>query len=187
MTVLKWVLAGALGYVALAGVLLWLDGAVCFAFVVGGFLLFSPTVTTATVLLVLHKLRRFLDHTDTHPASVRGRVPTVAAGTVVIWTLTLLVGGPLSAPLVLLCSPLVFLPFGVLAATGHPARWLFPPVVALGVLVAAVLFSQQVGLLVVSPAMLTVAMVGSRLLGLPLFLLGRDLAEETGPAAASQV
>jgi hypothetical protein len=110
-----------------------------------------------------------------------GNVPRIAAVTVLAWTLALVVGAPSSALLVLVSGPLIFLPFGVLAGVRHPTRFLFPLVAALGPVVAALPFVPRVGVVFVSPAMLAAVAIGTALLGVPLFAIGR----RTGRAAGS--
>lgn len=174
-TVLTGLVVGSIGYVGLVGLLSWLDSSLLWLALVFGLFLLGPVVLTGTVLVVLAKLPAFFEQTTVTLDERRGQISTLAAATVAVWTLLLVVGGPLSAPLVLLCSPLTFLPFGILAGANHRARWLLPPVAALGALVAAVPFAQQSGLRFVSPGVLALALVASGLLGASLFVLGCDL------------
>jgi hypothetical protein len=174
-TVLRGLLVGSLAYIVLVGLLSVLWRSLLWLPLVLGALLAGPVVLTGTTLLVLSKLPAVVEQTPVNPGDHRRSVSTLAAAAVAVWTLVLVIGGPLSAPLVLLCSPLAFLPFGVLAGTNHLARWLLPPVTALGALVASVPFAQQSGLLFVSPGVLALALVVSGLLGASLFVLGCDL------------
>ncbi|WP_267642961.1 hypothetical protein [Haloarchaeobius amylolyticus] len=111
------------------------------------------------------------------------RLPTVAAVAAVGWPLVLVLGAPASAVLVLLLGPLAFLAYGVLAGAGHPARWLFPPVAALGAGVAALPLVPRVGVVFVTPGLFGVVLVGGALLGVPLFVLGRRLGREASAPA----
>lgn len=97
----------------------------------------------------------------------------IAAATIAVWTLALIVGARWSAPLVLVLGPLLFLPFGVLAGAGHRARFLFPFVAALGAVAAALPFVPQSGVVFVTPAMLLLLLGGTALLGVPLFAIGQ--------------
>jgi hypothetical protein len=179
--VLGGLVAGSIGYVGLLGLLSWLGSSLLWLPLVLGVLLLGPVVLTGTVLVVLANLPAFFEQTAVTLDERRGKISTLAAATVAVWTLVLVIGGPLSAPLVLLCSPLAFLPFGILAGANHWARWLLPPVTALGALVAAVPFAQQSGLRFVSPGVLTLALTVSGLLGAFLFVLGCDLTGLSEP------
>lgn len=104
---------------------------------------------------------------------------------VVGWTLTLAVGVPESALLVFVLGPLVFVPFGVLAAVKHWARVLFPATAALAPVVAALPFVPRVGVVFVTPAMLALLQAGTALLGIPLFAIGRRLGRAQTSAGDS--
>lgn len=124
-----------------------------------------------------------IELTDSVDLDTERDVPRIAAITVVAWTLALLLGAPSSALLVLVAGPLAFLPFGVLAGAEHPARVLIPLVAALGPVVAALPFVPQVGLVFVSPTMLAGLVLGTALLGVPLFALGHQMGRDSAVAA----
>ena len=158
-------------------------GLTSFAFLVGGDNLWLPLVIvgiglapqaflTASVVL----LAGFLD-VDT------GRnLSRIATVTVLVWTLVLLLGAPSSALLVTVAGPLIFLPFGFLAGARNPARFLLPPVAALGPVVAALPFVPRVGVVFISPMMLAMVCLGTALLGIPLFTIGYRFAWDRDPS-----
>lgn len=108
-------------------------------------------------------------------------VPRIAAATVAVWTLALLVGARWGGLFVLVSGPLIFLPFGVLDAAGHRGRFLFPFVAALGAVAAALPFVPASGVVFVTPAMLLLLSVGTALLGTPLFAVGRRFGNAPSP------
>jgi hypothetical protein len=194
--VLKGLVAGGLGYAALSGLLAALsrllaslglvDGSQPVAMgntlVMVGLLLVIPAITTATTLIALDRLPALLDQTDML-AGLSGNESRLAGGAVAVWTVLLLIGGPVSIILVFVCSPLVFLPFGVLAGVDHWARWLLPPVAVGTAVTAAIPATAQVGLIFVTPMMLALAIAGWGLLGTTLFIFG---TEQTGRQSATQ-
>jgi hypothetical protein len=167
-TVLRWLGVAAGGYVAVTA-LGALVGGSDVAYVLGfvGGSLAVPTFLTVAVALL----------TDRLDVGDGQRLTTVAAVAVAAWTLLLVLAAPASAALVLTAGPLVFLPFGVLAARGHPLRGLCPVVAALGPLVAALPLVPRVGVVFVSPAMFAAVFVGSTLLGVVQFAVGWRLAQ----------
>jgi hypothetical protein len=67
----------------------------------------------------------------------------------------------------------------------HRLRLLFPLVVILSAIVAAIPFTFQVGLLFVTPAMLTVLLSWTGLLGIVLFAQGQQLATDADQSPAN--
>ncbi|WP_435360675.1 hypothetical protein [Haloarchaeobius sp. DFWS5] len=112
------------------------------------------------------------------------RTTSFAAGLVLAWAIVLPLGAPLTAPLVFVLFTLVFVPFGVLAADSHPARFLFPPVAALSPAVLALTFVPRVGVVFVSPSMFAAWSVASAALGVVLFASGRRLGSSPSRPAA---
>jgi len=173
--------AGALAHFLLSGALSLLGFELGVVLGIAGVLMTTPAVVTGATLVILDRFPRAFRKTRLG-SRLAEHASALAVGVIAVWTLVLVVGGGGTAPLFLLCTPLVFLPFGVLTGTGHPARWLFPVVVALTALVAAIPFANQAGLIFVGPSTLTLTMVGWGLLGVPLFVIGRDLTARR-PAA----
>ncbi|SFR93602.1 hypothetical protein SAMN05216559_1331 [Halomicrobium zhouii] len=161
--------AGLYAVVAVGGGVV--DADFAFVLAVVGVLLVPQVFLTAAVLLAAGRTNGV-----SPPIGERSAGVTVAA-----WTLVLVLGAPFSNVLALLASPLVFLPFGVLAGADHPGRLAFPAVVVLGTAAAALPFVDQVGLLLVSPEMLAGHAIVTAALGVPLFTLGRRF----GDAASS--
>ncbi|MCT9096191.1 hypothetical protein [Haloarchaeobius sp. HME9146] len=158
--------AGCLVTLGAGGALLggeW--GELAFVFALESVGLAPAAVLTAAIVTLAERV-------DPDPGP---RATTVAAIVAVGWPLVLVLGAPGSAVLVLLLGPLAFLAYGVLAGAGHPARWLFPPVAALGAVVAALPFVPRIGVVFVTPGLFAALLVGSALLGVPLFALGRCL------------
>ncbi|WP_226023151.1 hypothetical protein [Halomicrobium salinisoli] len=172
---------GAALYVAVAVAGGLVSDGVGFALAAVGALLAPQAFLTAATLLAVGAV-------DALSRWDRGRV---AVGAVASWTLALVLGAPASAALALLAGALVFLPFGFLAGAGRPARLWFPVVAALGPAATALPFVDQVGLLLVSPAMLAAHAAATAALGVPLFAAGRRLggaetsAERDAPDAAA--
>lgn len=168
-TITRWLAASVGLYVALTAIAFLAvgDGLGLVLGVIG--IGWAPqTFLTATVAVLTDYLDVDADRNTT----------SIAAVAVLGWTLALVLGAPASALLVLALGPLVFLPFGVLAAARHWARLVFPAVAALSAVVAALPFVPRVGIVFVSPAMLTVLLTGSALLGIPLFAVGWRLGSE---------
>ncbi|WP_157971774.1 hypothetical protein [Halorussus litoreus] len=178
-TAARWLAVGVGLYVALAAVAFLLVGdGLGYVLGVVGIGLAPQAFLTATVAVVT-------DYRDVASGGSAASVTSLAVLAVLGWTLALVLGAPASALLVLTVGPLVFLPFGVLAAAGHRARLLFPVVAALGPVVAALPLVPRVGVVFVTPAMLTLLLAGSAVLGVPLFAIGRRLSSRATSAAGS--
>ncbi len=168
-TPIRWIAGGCGIYVVLTA-LGYLVSGDDFAFILGvvGIGLAPQTLLTATVVALTA-------HLDVDPG---GNSVRIAAVVVLGWTLALVLGAPASALLVLALGPLIFLPFGTLAGSGHRARFVFPVVAALGAVVAALPFVPRVGVVFVSPVMLAMLLSGTALLGIPLFAIGWRIGSE---------
>jgi len=162
-TVLRWLAIGGGLYAGLTAVVALAGNGVGFVLGATGIGLIPQALSTATAAA----LADFVDE------EADWNVPGMAAGAVAVWTLALLVGARGGGLLVLVAGPLVFLPFGVLAAAGHWGRFLFPFVAALGAVAAALPFVPQSGVVFVTPAMLLLLLGGTALLGVPLFAIGQ--------------
>lgn len=175
-TVTRWLAVGAGLYVALTALAVLVAGDSLW-FVLGmiGIGLAPQTFLTAAAIIL----------TDSVDVNTDRNVPRIAAVTVLVWTLALLLGAPLSALLILVSGPLIFFPFGVLAGTGHYARFLFPLVAAFGPVVATLPFVPRTGVVFVSPTMLTVLLIGTALLGIPLFAIGQRLGRNHAVSTGS--
>lgn len=169
-TVIRWLAVGAVLYAALTVTgFVGADDDFGVILTVVGVGLAIPTVLTATVVVLAEHLERGSSGSLTH----------LASGAIIGWILALVLGVPFSSLLVLGVGPLVYLPFGFLAAEHHPIRVLFPVVVALGAFVAAYPLVPRVGVVFVTPMMFAVALIGGALLGIPLFAIGRKFASES--------
>lgn len=178
-TVARWLAVSVGLYVALAAVAFLVVGdGLGFVLGVVGIGLAPQALLTAAVALLT-------DYRDVGFGGNTASVTSLAVLAVLGWTLALVFGAPASALLVLTLGPLVFLPFGILAAAGHRARLAFPAVAALGPVVAALPLVPRVGVVFVTPAMLTLLLAGSALLGVPLFAVGRRLGGETASSGNS--
>jgi hypothetical protein len=154
-------------------------GFTALAFVVSGDNLWLPLVIVGVGLIPqvfltasVGLLTGYLD------VETERNLPRIAIVTILVWTGALLLGAPSSAALVLIAGPLIFLPFGFLAGARHWARFLFPFVVALGPVVAALPFVPRVGVVFVSPRMVAMLCLGMALLGIPLFTIGHYLSRD---------
>lgn len=158
----RWVGVGAILYAALAVLAGVIAGDFWIVLAIVGITLAPQTFLTAVAALL----------TDFVSANTDRNVSRIAAVAVLAWTGALIVGAPLSANLVFFAGPLIFLPFGVLAGANHPARFLFPFVAALGPLVAGLALVPQIGIAIISSTMFAGILLGTALLGVPLFAIG---------------
>lgn len=155
----------------------YLGGTIVATLIVGDDLGFVLTVIgfgLAPQVLLTGLVALFVDYFD---LPVNRALPHIAMASILAWTILLIVAAPMSALIVLMAGPLVFLPFGVLTAVGHWIRLVFPIVVALGPVVAALAFVPRTGAVVVSPMMLTAVILGSAVLGSILFVIGWQLVD----------
>jgi len=162
-TVLRWLAAGGGLYAGLTAVVALAGNGVGFVLGAIGIGLIPQALSTATAAALADFVNEETDR----------NVPGMAAGAVAVWTLALLVGARAGGLLVLVAGPLVFLPFGILAAARHWGRFLFPFIAALGAVAAALPFVPQSGVVFVTPAMLLLLLGGTALLGVPLFAIGQ--------------
>lgn len=161
-TATRWLGVGAGLYAAFAFLTAVIAGDFWIVFAIIGIALAPQTFLTAVTALL----------TDFVSVNTDRNVSRIAAVAVVAWTGALIVGAPLSANLVFFAGPLIFLPFGVLAGANHPARFLFPLVAALGPIVAGLALVPQIGIVLVTSTMFAGIVLGTALLGIPLFAIG---------------
>ncbi|AHG01192.1 hypothetical protein HALLA_19375 [Halostagnicola larsenii XH-48] len=162
-TITRWLGVGAGLYAAFAVLAAVTAGDFWIIFAIIGIALAPQTFLTAVAAIL----------TDFVNVNTDRNVSRIAAVAALAWTGALVVGAPLSANLVFFAGPLIFLPFGVLAGAKHPARFLFPFIAALGPIVAGLALVPQIGIVLVTPTMFAGILLGTALLGVPLFAIGR--------------
>lgn len=177
--VLRWTGGVTVGIVALAaGAALVrgrVDAAVVHALTVGLGLAPAAVVTAATGGLLGRGRSKWL--------TARG-----AAVGLGLWTVGLLSFVPASSIVVATLGSLPFLAGGALAGRGHWSRFCLPAVAALGVVVVALGAFPQVGVVLVSPAVVLLQQVGVALFGVALFGAGhaRTASARGRPARRSR-